>query len=293
MSKNENVQNANSAPIKIVENLSYTNKVVKGAGSCAAIAAVPYQHPKNIEGLPPQVWWRTLLDSGSDGDLLFITKEQMKNIPNQKRYAAEKWQTSNGTFKTTHVGNLEMMFPAFSKSKIFSIRPDIVIIDESGEEPMFNMILGIETLAKFGTILDLQNGTIQIDHAVVAMKPYKSFARKSNMRVEAFQTDNMYVPPSMGTFARNHLEPISTREATKRTIEILDANYEKANLPEVVKDTCGHLSSIEQKQLLLLLTKYEDLFDGTLGDFDTDPVKFNLQLGAKPYHGKPYPVPQS
>ena len=131
MSKNENVQNANSAPIKIVENLSYTNKVVKGTGTCAAIAAVPYKHPKNIEGLPPQVWWRSLLDSGSAGDLLFITKQQMKNIPTQKRYAAENWQTSNGTFKTTHVGNLEMMFPAFSKSKIFSIRPDIVIVDES------------------------------------------------------------------------------------------------------------------------------------------------------------------
>ena len=29
MSKNENIQNANSAPIKIVENLGYTNKVVK------------------------------------------------------------------------------------------------------------------------------------------------------------------------------------------------------------------------------------------------------------------------
>ena len=69
------------------------------------------------------------------------------------------------------------------------------------------------------------------------------------MRVEAFQTDDMYVPPSTGTFARNYPEPISTREATKRTIEIFDASYEKSNLPEVVKDTCGHLSSIDQKQL--------------------------------------------
>ena len=125
------------------------------------------------------------------------------------------------------------------------------------------------------------------------MRPYKSFDKKYNMRVEAFQTNDMYVPPNTGTFARNHPEPISTREATKRTIEILDVNYEIANLPEVVKDTCGHVSSIEQKQLLLLLTKYEELFDGTLGDFDTDPVKFNLQLGAKPYHGKPCPVPHS
>ena len=44
---------------------------------------------------------------------------------------------------------------------------------------------------------------------------------------------------------------------------------------------------------MLPLTKYEELFDGTLGDFDTDPVKFNLQLGAKPYYRKLYAVPQS
>ena len=34
-------------------------------------------------------------------------------------------------------------------------------------------------------------------------------------------------------------------------------------------------------------------FNGTLGDFDNNLVKFNLHLGAKPYHGKSYPVPQS
>ena len=35
------------------------------------------------------------------------------------------------------------------------------------------------------------------------------------------------------------------------------------------------------------------MFDGTLGYFHTDPVKSNLQLGAKPYHTKLYPMPQS
>ena len=84
----------------------------------------------------------------------------MKNIPKQKRYAAKTWQTLNGIFKTTHVGNLEMIFPAFSKSKLFVIHPAIVIVDKSHEEPMFNLILGIEILVRFGTILDFQNSII-------------------------------------------------------------------------------------------------------------------------------------
>ena len=38
--------------------------------------------------------------------------------------------------------------------------------------------------------------------------------------------------------------------------------------------------------------EFEDLFDGTLGDWKTEPVSFELKEGAKPYHGKPYPVPR-
>ena len=42
-----------------------------------------------------------------------------------------------------------------------------------------------------------------------------------------------------------------------------------------------------------LLEDYEEFFDGTLGDFQTEPVKFNLQLGAKPYYGRPFLIPKS
>ena len=45
--------------------------------------------------------------------------------------------------------------------------------------------------------------------------------------------------------------------------------------------------------LLELLIKFEELFDGTLGDWKTDPVSFELKEGAKPYHGRSYPVPKA
>ena len=100
------------------------------------------------------------------------------------------------------------MFPAFAKSKIFSISPNILIIDKSNKKHMFDLILGIETLAKFGTVLDFQEHTVQIDHAVVPMRPYTSLAQKYNMRVKAFQTEHTYVPSTTGTFARDDPEPI-------------------------------------------------------------------------------------
>ena len=69
---------------------------------------------------------RVLLDSGSDGGLIFITKKDLKNIPHKKRYVPEIWETSNGTFKTTKVGELELTFPEFSRSKLSSLSPDVV-----------------------------------------------------------------------------------------------------------------------------------------------------------------------
>ena len=51
-------------------------------------------------------------------------------------------------------------------------------------------------------------------------------------------------------------------------------------------------TTVEQKQLLEVLTWFEDLFDGTLGDWNTEPVSFDLKEGSKPYHGRAYPIAQ-
>ncbi len=37
---------------------------------------------------------------------------------------------------------------------------------------------------------------------------------------------------------------------------------------------------------------YESLFDGTLGDSNRPPVSIEMKDRAKPYHGRPYPIPQ-
>ena len=41
-----------------------------------------------------------------------------------------------------------------------------------------------------------------------------------------------------------------------------------------------------------MLLDFESLFDGTLGDWNRPPVFIELKEGAKPYHGRPYPIPQ-
>ena len=61
--------------------------------------------------------------------------------------------------------------------------------------------------------------------------------------------------------------------------------------PKVVSKNCANLNSGQKEGLLALLDKYDELFDGTLGDWKTEPVGLELREGANPFHGRPFPVP--
>ena len=50
------------------------------------------------------------------------------------------------------------------------------------------------------------------------------------------------------------MEPKSTELATQRIVEILDAKYEKSNLPDILENECSHLNPTEKLKLLELLT---------------------------------------
>jgi hypothetical protein len=95
-------------------------------------------------------------------------------------------------------------------------------------------------------------------------------------------------PLAVKLLRRNHslaMEPHSTQDATKRVTWILDAKYKKEDLQSIVRNNCKHLSANHEKKLLQLLKKYETLFDGTLGDWKTKPVLFQLREGISPKHG--------
>ena len=64
----------------------------------------------------------------------------------------------------------------------------------------------------------------------------------------------------------------------------------KADLKQVSYNAT-QLNSEETTQLLRLLEYFEDLFDGTLGYWDTETVKLELKKYYKPFNCKCYPVP--
>ncbi len=195
-----------------------------------------------------------MLDTGSSGDFLFIRKGSKKYIPTMKRAVPQSWGTSNGTFQTKKVGAIDVSFMEYSASKSVRLTPDIVEYKVGAPSPLHDLVIGKQTLHDIGAVLDFKEKTITIDSILLPMRNIVNLQLKPSV-TKALQHNTVQAQ-----------EPVSTQNATKRVIEILDPKYDKANLPEIVKDNCSHLEPSQQEKLLSLLLNYESLFDGILGD---------------------------
>jgi hypothetical protein len=130
------------------------------------------------------------------------------------------------------------------------------------------------------TVLNFKERTITIDDILLPMRNINNLQLKSSIS-RVLKLNSSYAQ-----------EPESTRNATKHVVEILDAKYDKADLPSIVKNNCAHLSTPLWNLLLALLLKYKELFDGMLRDWKLPPVSIELKEGAKQYHGRPYLIPK-
>jgi hypothetical protein len=73
--------------------------------------------------------------------------------------------------------------------------------------------------------------------------------------------------------------------------EILDANYEKTDVAEVVKKLT-HLNAHQKADFLLVVQENNKMFDGTLGVYPHKKIHIDINPNAKPVHSRPYPVPR-
>ncbi len=124
---------------------------------------------------------RVLLDSGSSGDLLFMKKGSIKRISAVKRVVPQSWGTSNGTFITDRVGDIEILFVEYSTSKKVCLQPDIVEYSPGDQAPMYDLIIGKQTMHNLGVKLDFQEKTITIDKVLLPMRNIINLHLKSRI----------------------------------------------------------------------------------------------------------------
>ncbi len=144
--------------------------------------------------------------------------------------------------------------------------------------PMYDLIIGKQTMHNLGVILDIQEKTITIDEILLPMRNITNLQLKPRF-IRALRENTCFAQ-----------EPSGTCSATRHMMKILDAKYDKADLPAIIRENCSHLTASNREKLLSVLLKFKPLFDGTLGDWKLPPVSFELKEGMKPYHGRPYPI---
>jgi hypothetical protein len=90
---------------------------------------------------------------------------------------------------------------------------------------MYDPIMGKQTMHNLGVVLDFQEKKITIDKILLPMR----------------NIANLQLKPSITRAHRQNTclaqEPISTHRATKCVVEILDTEYEKADLPAIIRES--------------------------------------------------------
>ncbi len=77
---------------------------------------------------------QVLLDSGSDGNLVFVDKDKPVLLPFSKRLVPHLWNTSNEMFQTKHKARIKLNFFEYSNSKRYLAEPDIVKYDKKNKQ---------------------------------------------------------------------------------------------------------------------------------------------------------------
>ena len=155
---------------------SICKRIIKGSGlKTVTVGSPTYKQGNSKSKDKSERIYRILLDSGSDGNIAFVTEEELSKLHVTQKAYPDTWGTSNGAFKTTEVVHLNMTLPEFSQAKVMSTNADIKIISKK-DKPAYDLIIGIETLAKWRAQFDFIDRTVMLDGQTVPMKPLNAFS---------------------------------------------------------------------------------------------------------------------
>ena len=100
----------------------------------------------------------------------FIKKGTEKAFPYLIRQDPKIWSTLNGDSQTKGKSCLRVKFFNYSNSKEVFLTPDIVEYDGISNKPSaFHLIIGAQTMAELGIILDFKEKMITIDEIKLPM----------------------------------------------------------------------------------------------------------------------------
>jgi hypothetical protein len=191
---------------------------------------------------------RVLLDSGCGGTL--VNRSFAKKYQKTTLSKSTNWTTKAGTFKTDRKVKCQFTLPEFHEGK--DISWNMYVNESDARLNSYDMIIGRDLLHELGIDLLFSLGVMKWDNATVPMRD-PSQLRDSN--IDDFE-DEIF-----------SMHDLTTTDAA-RIQEIMDVKYAPADINEMVSKR-DHLTNTERSNLKMLLYKFESLFDGTLGTWNT------------------------
>ena len=232
-----------------------------------------YLHTKeNSIKMKHQKRIKILFDTGCGATLIHHSLvERLKT----KQEKPSKWSTKAGSFQTTKTCKIKFMLPAFHEKRDISWT---AFVDETDKlSSRYDMIIGRDLLEELGMNFSFSEKLMEWDNATTPMLDPDMLDQEF---IDELEQEILYMHDPQTTEA-------------DRIQSILNAKYCPADLNKLVQE-CEQLNKEEQEKLLVLLQKYENLFDGTVGTWKTAPVELHLRdPNCVPYHAKAYPVPHS
>ena len=215
---------------------------------------------------------RILFDSGCGATL--VNKHAIKGL-NTTKDKLTKWTTKAGQFQTKKKCQITFTLPALHAHR--KVHWNCYVDNSPKEDCHYDLIVGRDLMHQVGIDILFSTAEIKWDNATIPMHSPNKIMEEL---VDQFEQELLF----------SH-DPITTD--AERIQSIVEAKYSPADLESIVQD-CAEITTEEKQQLLSLLKKYDQLFDGTLGTWKTEPIELELKdPNSKPYHAKPYPVPRS
>ena len=221
---------------------------------------------------------RALVDTGSSSTLVrtrILSKSTLKNI---KQDEQRKFDTLAGTLTTTHKARIAFQLVQFAPHK--TVTSEVILIEDSSTaavpEHMPDMIIGRDLIQQLKLNLDYSSNppTIIWEDQSVPIVP-RGYWSESHLK-ESFKSSAIEL-------AESNFESKSPSMIAAKYTEMSDL---RTFVPK-------HLTDEQQAALLHVLTHFQNIFSGKLGELPGEPVR--LQLKSKdiqPYHGRAFPVPK-
>ena len=211
---------------------------------------------------------RALLDSGCSKTIVlkeFTQKKRRKVLPPEEHI---KYKTYGGYFRSKLRASIQFKLVEFETYKDRLIEYEVQVDEQQKrKDTSYDIIIGTDLMNDLGINLMFAENVISIGKGKEKdFVPMKSLGMLTDIETSQCIYDM-------------HVQAPILQQEEERQKKLLDANYSKVDIDQMVKDL--DISKSLKEKLKYMLNNHKTLFSGGLGKVDMKPINIKLKKGSK------------